>query len=189
MPCVVYQGALDVERQHVGQDLPGGVIVALAQQDGDERHRAHADQRAHRDGQVHQRESHGQAGDGGRAHPGDMADVGAVDHIVKRSRHLGDDARDGVLAQECADFPGPELSRSCTGRCHRDQGLSTISKSKRSGEYAGMAEEAEREPYPQVELKMAEPFSCGCIWSRAKAKPGMTEEEVELPETVISMSL
>ena len=52
-----------------------------------------------------------------------------------------------------------------------------------------MAEEAEREPYPQLELKMAVPFSCGCIWSRPKAKPGMTEVEVELPAEVISMSV
>ena len=130
----------DVERQHIGEHLLCSAVVLLAQQHGDERHGAHADQRAHGRGQVHQGEGDGQAADGGRADARDMADVDAVDHVVQRSRRLGDDARDGVLAQEGTDLLGPEFNGSRSRRCHLRQGSATISRSKRSGEKAGMVE-------------------------------------------------
>ena len=72
---------------------------------------------------VHQRECDGQAGDGIGTDIGNMPDVDAVDHVVQRSRRLGDDTRDGELPQQCANFFGAEFKRRCTGVCHLQSGI------------------------------------------------------------------
>jgi len=103
-----------IEREDVGEDLAGRAVILLAQQHGDECHGAHSHQRAQRCRKVHQRERHRQSGDGVRPHVLDVADVYAVDHVIQRSRSLGDDARDCVHLKKLAYPLCSQLGRSCT---------------------------------------------------------------------------
>ena len=104
----------DIERQYVGKDLLRGIIVLLPQEDGDQRHSAHAHEGAEGGGEIHQGEGYGQSRNGVRSHVPDMADVDTVDHVVQRSRGLGDDARNRVHLQKFSDFLRPEFGRGCT---------------------------------------------------------------------------
>ena len=101
-----------VQRKHVREHLLGRIIVLLAEKHGYQGHAAHAHERAHRGRQVHQREGHGKSAYCVRAHPGNMADIDAVDHIIQRSSGLGYDARDRIHLQEFSDFFRSELCRS-----------------------------------------------------------------------------
>ena len=101
-----------IEREGIGQHLPGRLVVLLPQQYGNQRHCAHAHECAEGDADVHQGEGHGKAGDCVGAHIGDVPDVDAVHHVIQRSSRLGYDARDGVPAQKSAYFFGSEFKRS-----------------------------------------------------------------------------
>ena len=59
-----------------------------------------SDKRTESHHQIHQRKGDSQSGDGHRAHT--AADEDAVDDIVDRNGHTGDDGRDGILEQQFA---------------------------------------------------------------------------------------
>ena len=101
-----------VQREHIGQDLLGRVVVLLPEQHRYQGHSSHADQGSHGRGEVHQREGHRKSADRVRADPGNMADIDAVDHIIQRSSGLGYDTRDRIHLKEFSDLFRSELRRS-----------------------------------------------------------------------------
>ena len=98
-----YQAGYDIERNVVTKDLACYPIVFLPQKDGNHGCSANSHQRAKSGGNVHQGEGYRKAGDGKRTNIGNMADIDAVHHIIKRRRCHGNDAGDSVFLQELAD--------------------------------------------------------------------------------------
>ena len=102
----------DIQGDLVGEDLVCDRIVLLAQQDGNHRRGAYAHQSAERRGDVHQGEGDREAGDGERAHIGDMPDVDAVHHVIQRRGGHGDDAGNRVLPDKLTDGLGAQFDRN-----------------------------------------------------------------------------